>query len=117
MPTDSSGLAVAAGSENIRFIGTLTSLAGTISGVGVVFIGWPVVGVTSDPSPDSDGGGLHRQLIASSSSVQPSSLNSSAAMRWLGWELLSESGLVDRTGLGVSRRLKAGLNCTGGEIC
>jgi hypothetical protein len=59
MPTDSSSLAVAAGAENIRFIGTPTSLAGTISGVGVVCIGSPVVGVPSDPSPDSDGGALH----------------------------------------------------------
>jgi hypothetical protein len=56
MPTDSSGLAVAAGSENIRFIGTPTTLTGTIGGVGVVFIGSPVVGVPSDPSPISDGG-------------------------------------------------------------
>jgi hypothetical protein len=59
MPTDPPNLAVAAGSENIRFIGTPTTLTGTISGVGVVCIGSPVVGVPSDPSPDSDGGALH----------------------------------------------------------
>ncbi len=43
MPTDSASLAVAAGSENIRFISTPTSLAGTISGVGVVCIGSPAL--------------------------------------------------------------------------
>jgi len=57
LPTDSSSLAVAAGLENIRFIGTPTTLTGTISGVGVVFIGSPVVGIPGDPSPISDGCG------------------------------------------------------------
>jgi hypothetical protein len=56
-PTDPPDLAVTAGSENIHFIGTPTTLAGTISDVGVVCIGSPVVGVPSAPSPDSDGGG------------------------------------------------------------
>jgi hypothetical protein len=56
MPTGLPNFAVAAGSENIRFIGTPTTLAGTISGVGVVCIGSPVVGVPSDPSPIRDGG-------------------------------------------------------------
>lgn len=59
MRTDPPNLAVAAGSENTHFIGTPTTLAGTISDVGVIFIGSPVVGVPSDPSPDSDGGALH----------------------------------------------------------
>jgi hypothetical protein len=56
MPPGPLSLAVTAGSENIHFIGTPTTLTGTISGVGVVFIGSPVVGVPSDPSPISDGG-------------------------------------------------------------